>query len=83
MVEAAFTEQTVVHNVVNIKLVQKRVPILADGRGKDDNFIELTNTLHELINARSLNDVHVVVGSFDFDRDGEVGLMEELQHNHQ
>lgn len=78
MIKATLAEQTVVDNVVNVELVQERVAVLADRRGKDDNFVELTDALHELINTRAFDDVDIMVRPFNFDRDSEIGLMEEL-----
>lgn len=78
MVEATFTEQAVVDNVVNIELVKKWVAIFTNGRGEDNDFIEFADALHELVDAGTFDDIHVMIGAFDFDRDGEVGLMEEL-----
>lgn len=40
-----------------------------------NNFVQLSNPLHELINPRSLDDVDVVVVALNLYRDGEIGLI--------
>lgn len=51
---------------------------LGDRRGKDHNLIQFTDALHELVNARSLYDVDVVIGSLNLHGNGKVGLVKEL-----
>jgi hypothetical protein len=51
---------------------------LGDGSCKDHNLIELANSLHELVDAGSLDHVHIVVVTLNFDGNREVGLMEDL-----
>lgn len=51
---------------------------LRDGRRENNNLVKLADSLHELINSRSLYDVNVVVVALDFDRDCEVCLMQNL-----
>jgi len=48
---------------------------LRDGGGEDNDFIQLADTLHELVDAGSLDDIHIVVLAFNLNRDSEVGLM--------
>lgn len=48
---------------------------LRDRSCEYNNFVQLSNPLHELVNPRSLNDVDVVVVALDLYRDGEIGLM--------
>jgi hypothetical protein len=93
VVVTTFTEKSVVHNTVNVELVEQGVAVLhllalnvneiavtylGDGCSKDNNFIKLTNALHELIHAWSLDDVNVVVLAFYFNGNGEVCLMQDL-----
>lgn len=52
---------------------------LRDRRRKDNNFVEFTDSLHELIYARSFYDVHIMIVALNFDRDGEVRLVQNLQ----
>lgn len=75
VVVTAFSEQAVVYDVVNIQLVEKRVPVLRYGRSEDHDLIELTYALHEGVDAGPLDDVDVVVLTFDLDWNCEVGLV--------
>jgi hypothetical protein len=63
-------------------LVVQRVQevYLRNGRREDDNFIQLPDALHELVNARSLNDVDVVVVALDLHGYREIGLVKYLQY---
>jgi hypothetical protein len=79
MVVAAFAEEPVVDDAVDIKLVQERIAILAHTSRENHNFIQLSNTLHKLIHTRTLNDVDVVICAFNFDGDGKVCLVEKLR----
>ena len=51
---------------------------LGDRSSKHNHFIELTNSLHELIHAWSLDHINVVKLALDLDRYREVGLVEYL-----
>ena len=51
---------------------------LRNGRGKDNNFIEFSNPLHELIHTGAFYDIDVVIRSFDFDGYGKVRLLKQL-----
>lgn len=79
--------------VMYIQLVEERVAILealanTDSgrkctylryrRSKDNNLIEFSNTLHELIDTRPFNNIYIVVLSFNFNWNCEVCLMEYL-----
>lgn len=48
---------------------------LGDRSCEYNNFVQLSNPLHELVNPRSLNDVDVVVVALNLYRDGEIGLI--------
>lgn len=48
---------------------------LGDRGCKYNNFVQLSNPLHELVNPRSLDDVDVVVVALNLYRDGEIGLI--------
>lgn len=61
-----------------IVLHEKNSTDLGDGSGKHDNFVEFTNTLHELVHAWPLDDINIVVCPFNLDWNGEVCLMEDL-----
>jgi hypothetical protein len=94
MIITALTEKSVMHNAMDVQLVQKWVAVLqtlvletcrnwaktyfGDGCGEHDNFIQLAHPLHELIDTRTLDNVYVVVLAFNLDRNGEVGLMKDL-----
>lgn len=82
------------YHSMNIQLVEKGITILKTvslvhrffllmmylrDRGCENNdFIKLANPLHELIHARSLDHVHIVVLPFDLHGNGEVGLSKDL-----
>ena len=51
---------------------------LGNRRSEDNNFIELAHSLHELIYTWPLDDIHIMVVSFDFNGYCEVGLVEDL-----
>jgi hypothetical protein len=51
---------------------------LRNRRCKDYNLIEFADSLHELIDAGSLNHVHIVVVTLNFDGNREVGLVKNL-----
>lgn len=53
---------------------------LGDRSREDDDFIQLSYPLHELIYTRSLYDVHIVVVALYFYRNGEIGLVKNLGH---
>jgi hypothetical protein len=46
--------------------------------GKNNNFIKLANSLHELINAGPLYYIDVMILTLDLNWNGEIGLMEYL-----
>jgi hypothetical protein len=51
---------------------------LGDRCREDDNFIQLAYPLHKLVDARSFDDIYVVVLALNLDWDSEVGLMQNL-----
>jgi hypothetical protein len=97
MVIATLAEESVVNNLVNVKLVEERVavlskickyvhpsqtktlyPYLRDRRCEDNHFVEFANPLHELINARALDHIYVVVVTLNLDWYREICLVEDL-----
>jgi hypothetical protein len=56
----------------------QRLAYLGDGCSEDNNFVQLADALHELVDAWSLDDVYVVVLAFDLNGNGEVGLVQDL-----
>lgn len=52
---------------------------LGDGGSEDDYLVELAHPFHKGIDTRALDDVHVVILSFDFYRDGEICLVQNLE----
>ena len=52
---------------------------LGYGGCENYNFIKLANSLHELVDTWSLNDVHIVEIAFDLDRYCEISLMQYLR----
>jgi len=59
-------------------LVEEGIAVLGNGCGEDDNFVDLADAFQESIDARALDYVNVVILAFDFDRDCEIGLVEDL-----
>lgn len=78
VIVAAFTEQSVVDNVVDVELVEERIAIFRDRGREDHDFVEFADTFEECIYAWPFYDVDVVVLSFDFDGDRKVRLVEDL-----
>ena len=78
MIVAAFSEQSVMYNVVDVQLVKERVAILRDGCRENNNFVQLTNSFQECVNAGSFDDIDIVILAFNFDRYRKVRLMENL-----
>lgn len=56
-----------------------RSAYLGDRGGKDHHLIQLTNALHELVDAGPLDDIDIMVLSLDLYGDSEVGLMQYLE----
>ena len=54
------------------------VSYFGDRGGKNNNFVKFSHTLHELINTRSLDDIHIVILSFNLDGNCEICLVEYL-----
>ena len=79
MIVAAFTEESVVDNVVDVELVEKGIAVFRDRSREDNDFVEFADTFEESIYAWSFYDVDVVVLSFYFDGYGEVCLVENLR----
>lgn len=46
---------------------------------EDDHLVEFANSLHKLINTRSLDDVNIVIVSLNLDGDRKVGLVQNLR----
>jgi hypothetical protein len=59
-------------------LVQKGVAVFGYGCSEDDNFVNLTDAFQESVDARALDYVDVVILSFDFNGNCEIGLVEDL-----
>lgn len=51
---------------------------LGDRSCEYNNFVQLSNPLHELVNPRSFDDIDIVIVALDLYRDGEIGLMQYL-----
>lgn len=94
MVVAAFAEEAVVNDAVDVQLIEERIAILErisrsqdrwryrvylrDRSRENNHFIEFSNPTHELVNTRALDDIDVVVLIFNLDWDREVCLVENL-----
>ena len=51
---------------------------LGNRGSEDDNFVQFSNSLHELIHAGSLDHVYIMELPFYFNGNSEVGLVEYL-----
>lgn len=51
---------------------------LRDRRREYDNLVELTDSLHELIDTRALDDIYIVIVPFDLNRYCEICLVKNL-----
>lgn len=79
VIVAALAEQSMMHNVVYIQLIEERITVLGYGSRKHHHFVQFPNPLQELINTRSFYDIDVVILSLDLDGNREVGLVEYLR----
>lgn len=80
---------------MNVQLVQQGITVLApsatiqpcilrqtylgDGCRENNHFVQFAHSLHELVDARSLDHVDIVVLALDFDRNGEIRALQNLQ----
>jgi hypothetical protein len=93
MIVTALSEESVMNNSVDIQLVEKRITVLltvsplilsrimtnlGDTGSKHYHFIKFTNSLHELINARSFYDVDIVILTLNLHGYRKVCLMQNL-----
>ena len=51
---------------------------LGHGGGKDDDLIQLADPPHKLVDARPLDDIDVVISSFNFHWNCKVCLIQQL-----
>jgi hypothetical protein len=58
--------------------MKQQCAYLGDGCSEYNNFVQLADALHELVDAWSLDDVYVVVLAFNFNGNGEVSLVQDL-----
>jgi hypothetical protein len=79
VVVAAFTEETVVDDAVDVELVEERVTILGYRCGENDNLVQFAHSLHELVHARPLDNIDVMVLTFNFNGNREIGLVKNLE----
>lgn len=66
------------HDIVDVELVQERVAIFADRSCEDNDFVQFPDPFEKGIDARPLDYVDVVVLAFDFDGYSEVRVVEKL-----
>lgn len=78
VVVAAFAEQPVVDDVVDVELIENRVAVFGDGGCEDHDLVQLADSFHEGVDARSFDDVDVMVLAFNLDWYREVCLVEDL-----
>ena len=67
-----------VDRVGDVELVEEGITVLGYGCGEDNNFVDLADAFQESIDAWALDYVDVVVLSFDFDGNCEIGLVQDL-----
>ena len=99
VVVAAFAEESVVDNAVNVELVEKRITVLqslarlfgtsrqwtyfGNRCGENDNLVQFAHSLHELVHTRSLDDIDIVILAFNLHGNGKVCLVQNLSSNQQ
>ena len=67
------------HNVVNVELIEQRVSIFTNRSCKNNNLVKFSHSTHKLIDARSLDNVNVVVLRVNLHGDYKVGLTHVLE----
>lgn len=67
------------HDMMDIELVKQWIAILGNRCCKDDDFVQLAYSFHELIHAWPFDDIDIVVLSLDLHRDGEICLIQNLK----
>ena len=62
---------------INNRIKESAVPwtYLGNRCSENNNFVKLSNSFHESVDAGSLNHVHIMVLAFNLYRYSEVGLM--------
>jgi hypothetical protein len=68
----------VVYRIRYVQLIEKWVAVFGHRSGEHDDFVDFANALEESVDTGAFNDVDVVVLAFDFYRNSEVGLVENL-----
>jgi hypothetical protein len=53
-------------------------PYLGDRSRENNNFVEFSYPLHELVHAGSLNDINIMIVALDLYRYCEIGLVQYL-----
>jgi hypothetical protein len=79
MIVATFSEQPVMHHVMNIKLIEQGITVLGDRRRKHNNFVKLSDSLHEGIYPGPFDYIDIVILSLDLDWYREVSLVEDFE----
>ena len=79
MIVATFSEQSVMDNMMDVELIQERISVLADRRGKYYNLVQLADSLQKRVDTGSLDNIDVVILALDLDWDGKVGLVKDLR----
>ena len=62
-----------------IKLVKEWVSILRHRRCENHDLIQFADAFHEGVNSWSLDHIHIVILAFNLDRNGKVGLVQNLE----
>src|SRR3989338_3814146 len=69
VLHAALAEKPCIYDLVNIKEVQHWVRVLGERGREDDDLEQAADKLHELVDARALQDVDMVKNVVDLDGD--------------
>ena len=78
VVVATLAEESVVHNVVYVELIQQWVSVFGDGCREHHHFVKFSHTFEKCVYAWAFDDVYIVVLAFNFHGYGKVCLMEDL-----
>ena len=67
-----------VYRIRYVELVEKWVAVLRHRSGEHDDFVDFADALEEGVDTGAFDNVDVVVLAFDFYRNSEIGLVEDL-----
>lgn len=79
VLHACLTEEALVNPAMRVEDIQQGISILGQTCGEDNHFKLLSNGLQELIHAWSLENVHMVNFSLEFDGQYKVSVRNRLE----